>query len=99
MVIFREPGVCLVSFFFSSIRRHTRCYRYWSSDVCSSDLTARRLRTAITLQKSFLKNVLPVTNRERRGFFRWSHIMMRSEEQRCLRKLPVRKQCHPGPLI
>src|SRR5207245_4471563 len=26
------------SFFFSSRRRHTRCYRDWSSDVCSSDL-------------------------------------------------------------
>src|SRR6266550_7005429 len=25
-------------FFFSSIRRHTRCSRDWSSDVCSSDL-------------------------------------------------------------
>src|SRR5207245_3626388 len=24
--------------FFSSRRRHTRCYRDWSSDVCSSDL-------------------------------------------------------------
>src|SRR5256884_6390486 len=29
------------SFFFSSRRRHTRCSRDWSSDVCSSDL--RRL--------------------------------------------------------
>src|SRR5205809_3221440 len=28
-------GVC---FFFSSRRRHTRCSRDWSSDVCSSDL-------------------------------------------------------------
>src|SRR5207245_5875995 len=28
---------CLL-FFFSSRRRHTRCYRDWSSDVCSSDL-------------------------------------------------------------
>src|SRR5207245_8126709 len=28
----------LYSFFFSSRRRHTRCYRDWSSDVCSSDL-------------------------------------------------------------
>src|SRR2546429_2557968 len=27
------------SFFFSSRRRHTRCSRDWSSDVCSSDLT------------------------------------------------------------
>src|SRR5215470_19340549 len=26
------------SFFFSSRRQHTRCYRDWSSDVCSSDL-------------------------------------------------------------
>src|SRR5438128_8057480 len=27
-----------LAFFFSSRRRHTRCYRDWSSDVCSSDL-------------------------------------------------------------
>src|SRR3989337_3473466 len=30
-------------FFFSSRRRHTRCYRDWSSDVCSSDLAQLRL--------------------------------------------------------
>src|SRR6266508_4031945 len=30
-------------FFFSSRRRHTRWPRDWSSDVCSSDLTARPL--------------------------------------------------------
>src|SRR5690554_5908206 len=29
---------CLLNFFFSSRRRHTRCGRDWSSDVCSSDL-------------------------------------------------------------
>src|SRR5256884_4559824 len=29
----------VVSFFFSSRRRHTRCSRDWSSDVCSSDLS------------------------------------------------------------
>src|SRR5205809_6468808 len=28
-------------FFFSSRRRHTRCSRDWSSDVCSSDLFAQ----------------------------------------------------------
>src|SRR5205809_1807207 len=28
-------------FFFSSRRRHTRCSRDWSSDVCSSDLGPR----------------------------------------------------------
>src|SRR6266498_2982718 len=31
-------------FFFSSRRRHTRCGRDWSSDVCSSDLDEGRLR-------------------------------------------------------
>src|SRR2546429_5696551 len=31
-----------VFFFFSSRRRHTRCSRDWSSDVCSSDLGAPR---------------------------------------------------------
>src|SRR2546429_8758367 len=31
-------------FFFSSRRRHTRCSRDWSSDVCSSDLWQELLR-------------------------------------------------------
>src|SRR3989442_11014125 len=30
--------VFTIFFFFSSRRRHTRCGRDWSSDVCSSDL-------------------------------------------------------------
>src|SRR5947209_15065830 len=30
-----------VLFFFSSRRRHTRYWRDWSSDVCSSDLDSR----------------------------------------------------------
>src|SRR6266542_4791820 len=33
-------------FFFSSRRRHTRCYRDWSSDVCSSDLSIYGFRHA-----------------------------------------------------
>src|SRR2546429_3290407 len=31
-------------FFFSSRRRHTRCSRDWSSDVCSSDLAGNYSR-------------------------------------------------------
>src|SRR5687768_18297733 len=35
----RTISVCFsLIFFFSSRRRHTRCSRDWSSDVCSSDL-------------------------------------------------------------
>src|SRR3712207_8539542 len=30
--------IALTDFFFSSRRRHTRYWRDWSSDVCSSDL-------------------------------------------------------------
>src|SRR5256884_6911213 len=42
-------------FFFSSRRRHTRCSRDWSSDVCSSDLPLKNLfqsaaTTASTMQ-------------------------------------------------
>src|SRR3989442_1704551 len=35
------------SCFFSSRRRHTRCGRDWSSDVCSSDLAVFRLLSAL----------------------------------------------------
>src|SRR3712207_6982351 len=34
----RDERACCVVFFFSSRRRHTRYWRDWSSDVCSSDL-------------------------------------------------------------
>src|SRR2546429_3645918 len=34
----RWAHVTACFFFFSSRRRHTRCSRDWSSDVCSSDL-------------------------------------------------------------
>src|SRR5690606_39935785 len=40
---------CMLCFFFSSRRRHTRFSRDWSSDVCSSDLAreiAERAREA-----------------------------------------------------
>src|SRR5256884_4652038 len=33
-----HADIFLFFFFFSSRRRHTRCSRDWSSDVCSSDL-------------------------------------------------------------
>src|SRR2546429_4120851 len=32
--------IYMLFFFFSSRRRHTRCSRDWSSDVCSSDLSS-----------------------------------------------------------
>src|SRR5256884_7014373 len=44
--LYRPDQVCTLVefiFFFSSRRRHTRCSRDWSSDVCSSDLTGSGL--------------------------------------------------------
>src|SRR2546429_5889069 len=35
---YERAGEVQCLFFFSSRRRHTRCSRDWSSDVCSSDL-------------------------------------------------------------
>src|SRR2546429_4621556 len=39
---FKASRVVSGVFFFSSRRRHTRCSRDWSSDVCSSDLILSR---------------------------------------------------------
>src|SRR3712207_6905163 len=44
-------------FFFSSRRRHTRYWRDWSSDVCSSDLTA--LQIAASGRKTLLMSTDP----------------------------------------
>src|SRR6266542_4969987 len=40
----------MIFFFFSSRRRHTRCYRDWSSDVCSSDLVWAIKRVAVEIR-------------------------------------------------
>src|SRR5207245_8289058 len=38
-------------FYFSTRRRHTRCYRDWSSDVCSSDLSAKTARVEMKAER------------------------------------------------
>src|SRR3712207_6208671 len=37
-IVYKPSSICYYVFFFSSRRRHTRYWRDWSSDVCSSDL-------------------------------------------------------------
>src|SRR5690554_4842472 len=41
-----RSGLICLSLYFSSRRRHTRCGRDWSSDVCSSDLATEEPETA-----------------------------------------------------
>src|SRR5256884_5545334 len=45
------PGQ-LLFFFFSSRRRHTRCSRDWSSDVCSSDLFTKGNRPELAAKET-----------------------------------------------
>src|ERR1035437_9754723 len=47
---------CFFFFFFSSRRRHTRYWRDWSSDVCSSDL-----RYVFASARSFSRRSIAVT--------------------------------------
>src|SRR2546429_4062959 len=57
----RKIVLQLSFFFFSSRRRHTRCSRDWSSDVCSSDLspsTATTTPAVIRLQARKRKKVI-----------------------------------------
>src|SRR5687768_3855687 len=48
------PLIHVFFFFFSSRRRHTRCSRDWSSDVCSSDLPVEPTETARMNWKEWL---------------------------------------------
>src|SRR3712207_8364862 len=71
-------------FFFSSRRRHTRYWRDWSSDVCSSDL--KRLHCYGTDQ---IHDALPKNLKPRRSLLPCAEqaVKTRSEERR------VGKEC------
>src|SRR3989337_1530597 len=60
--------------FFSSRRRHTRCYRDWSSDVCSSDLMIRDA-TVTGVQTC----ALPIMIRHTRCYRDWSSDVCSSD--------------------
>src|SRR2546422_8562840 len=47
-------------FFFSSRRRHTRCSRDWSSDVCSSDLHPESRGPAVAVELAVAEGAGPV---------------------------------------
>src|SRR2546429_3456484 len=71
-------------FFFSSRRRHTRCSRDWSSDVCSSDLaTLNQLVRCLWFQ--FFSGMVRLFGP--RFFYQVDALSIRSEERR------VGKEC------
>src|SRR2546422_4179437 len=50
-----------IFFFFSSRRRHTRCSRDWSSDVCSSDLDPSTARWWIVASAAGFAKMAPAS--------------------------------------
>src|SRR3712207_7077913 len=84
-------NVCVI-FFFSSRRRHTRYWRDWSSDVCSSDLSACTIMFPRILFEVYVVNRqlaqqlwLPMAMTTLAGF--GAAFYIRSEERR------VGKEC------
>src|SRR3712207_7515984 len=62
MIVVKLISYLALFFFFSSRRRHTRYWRDWSSDVCSSDLRhasmeAARVRAELSIQDLWLRYV------------------------------------------
>src|SRR5690554_8041457 len=59
-------------FFFSSRRRHTRCGRDWSSDVCSSDLDHAEVQDVA--QEAFIKAYRALGKfRAESAFYTWMY--------------------------
>src|SRR2546429_4090942 len=66
-------------FFFSSRRRHTRCSRDWSSDVCSSDLVTSGMWLSLAAQVGLALAWLAHVFRQRvLGFAREQHTDRKS---------------------
>src|SRR2546422_4969324 len=94
-------------FFFSSRRRHTRCSRDWSSDVCSSDLCDSTRRPGARRSRHSSPKTTWCAWRSRRWRPCWGErspcIPMRSEEHTselqsrlhlvCRLLLEKKKQC------
>src|SRR3712207_7441993 len=76
----------LFFFFFSSRRRHTRYWRDWSSDVCSSDLPGAATATTASPERGS-GNAAMRTSTSRRQREASRAVLHRSEERR------VGKEC------
>src|SRR3989442_1574309 len=64
-----DRGLSASGFFFSSRRRHTRCGRDWSSDVCSSDLQAK---VEVVLLNGWFSGPTMAVSRVPRFPFKWT---------------------------
>src|SRR5436305_7193870 len=80
MHLFVIESYFVFCFFFSSRRRHTRCGRDWSSDVCSSDLSSPSADRRVPSARS---DATPATSwREAARLIRGSSAVSRRSEER-----------------
>src|SRR2546422_1103618 len=86
---FDDQHTALVFFFFSSRRRHTRCSRDWSSDVCSSDLLHGLGAVSISLR--ILERRVADTANETWAILVTDHLLVRLLIRRCLTSLVVHR--------
>src|SRR5476651_463660 len=83
----------MLFFFFSSRRRHTRYWRDWSSDVCSSDLEAMDLlRGGIGLRAIGQKDPLVEYKREGFRMFKQLIALLDADVATTIFKVSVRQE-------
>src|SRR3989442_13532770 len=90
----RDALQYLAYFFFSSRRRHTRCGRDWSSDVCSSDLSSSSWARADwrKRRRGSRGTACAGTN----ASTSWTRLSRNSHERR--RAMNARIESEPGPV-
>src|SRR5690554_3351740 len=90
---------CYVFFFFSSRRRHTRCGRDWSSDVCSSDLTLEALAHQVVIEKGLIISTLDARRMEvYSAVFDKSYSLIRQVEAEILETDSYADYLEKGPV-
>src|SRR5690554_361063 len=93
----RSPILAARSFLFSSRRRHTRCGRDWSSDVCSSDLPRVEIWGPLVVSETGLLDGWNVLAKATLGVVA-SILLAATTEQRDLLAGLERLRL-PGPLV
>src|SRR2546429_6718140 len=93
-------------FLFSSRRRHTRCSRDWSSDVCSSDLApsgpqSKREAAAGRLAIEGVSVIVELFEPHARGVERADGFLLQEIEQAraCMSRRPIRSSVADYPEI
>src|SRR5256884_4451900 len=84
----RPRSLCV--FFFSSRRRHTRCSRDWSSDVCSSDLCPLFVVIALAIKLTSKGSI--VFKQERVGRYGLRFKLLKFRSMKCVNDRSIHQE-------